>query len=142
MNVILSAHVLVFKKNQVLLVRHEKGAGHLTGVYGIPGGRINENENFINAASRELKEETGLIVEINDLREFPNNRYTALIKRKDGTTKKFTMTVFFTDKFSEKLKKYSETTPKWIFISQLSKINLLPNVKKAIFDAMRTFTTP
>ncbi len=139
MNAILSAHVLVFKNNQVLLVRHEKSAGHLTGVYGIPGGRINENENFINAATRELKEETGLIVEVDDLREFPNNQYTADIKRKDGASKKFTMTVFFTGRFSGNLKKSSETTPQWISIHSLSKIDLLPNVKKAIQDAKRTF---
>jgi len=142
MKAILSAHILVFKNSQVLLVRHEKGADHLTGVYGIPGGRINENENFVNAAIRELKEETGLIVDKADLQEFPNNQYTADIKRKDGTTKKFTMAVYFSSKFKGGLRRSSETEPEWIKLSKLYKYNLLPNVKNAILNARQSLIKP
>jgi len=37
MQPILSAHILIFNQDKVLLVKHEEGAGHINGVYGIPG---------------------------------------------------------------------------------------------------------
>ena len=45
-----TAHVLLFQNGKVLLVRHEEGAGHLTGTYGIPGGRQSQNETLKETA--------------------------------------------------------------------------------------------
>lgn len=142
MKSILSAHVLIFKANKVLLVKHGQGAGHLTGVYGIPGGRLDEKETFENAATREFFEETGLIVKKKDLQKFAKNEFTADIKRKDGNIKRYTMTVFFALNFSGSLKKSSETEPQWIKISELDYYNLLPNVKNAVLAAKNSFTKP
>lgn len=130
-----SGHVLVFDNNKVLLVQHGEKAGHITGVYGIPGGRIDKGEKVTTAATREFLEETGLEVEEGDLQAFPSNSYTADIARKDGTTRKFTMTVFVCQKYKGTLKKSEETNPKWISVGHLDKMNLLPNVKKAIAEA-------
>src|SRR5258706_5596518 len=128
---IITAHVLVFQKDKVLLVRHGVSAGHLTGVYGIPGGHLNGDETLKHAAIRVLHEETGLEVDEKDLQDFPSNKYTADIQRKDGSTKRYTMTVFTSMSFGGLLNKTSETTPEWIEFSKLDEYNLLPNVKEA-----------
>jgi len=59
-NVIKTAGVLVFLGNNVLLVRHGEKAGHMNDTYGVPAGRLNLSESSIEAAVRELLEETGL----------------------------------------------------------------------------------
>lgn len=132
MQTTLTSHILIFHNNQILLVRHGEKAGHMTGVYGIPGGRVDEGESLQETAVREFKEETGLIVEKEDLQEFPHNEYTADIQRKDGTTKRFTMHIFLASKWEGSLKNTGETTPEWINLDQLDGFNLLLNVKEAI----------
>jgi len=46
---------IVFKRKKILLVKREDN-----GLWELPGGGIEENESYLKAAKRELKEETGL----------------------------------------------------------------------------------
>jgi 8-oxo-dGTP diphosphatase len=58
--------VIINEKGRVLVVR-EAGTykdGTQTGNYGIPGGRLEPGENYHKGLHREVKEETGLVVEI------------------------------------------------------------------------------
>lgn len=135
MDTIKTAHTLVFRDDQVLLVRHGEAASHLTGTYGIPGGRFDKGESVKQAAKREMQEETGLTVEAEDLLEFPDNQYTADLERKGGKIKRFTMIVFIGKKFKGELKSTEETTPEWVGIDKLNGLNLLPNCAKAVSDA-------
>jgi 8-oxo-dGTP pyrophosphatase MutT (NUDIX family) len=136
--IIYSGHTLVFQDGKILLVKHGEEAEHLTGVYGIPGGRPSQGESIINTAARELFEETGLRASKKDLREFPNNEYTADIKRKNGV-KRMTMTVFICTKFQGELKSSGESVPEWVEIGKLDRYNLVPNVKKATLAGYRFF---
>lgn len=136
MNAILTAHILLVQDRDVLLVRHEDGAGHLTGVYGIPGGRISDGESSEDTAIRELFEETGLRVKKEDLREYESNEYSAEIKRKSGEAKHYTMKVFYAVKFTGELDSSEETTPEWIKVEGLNKYKLLPNVERAVKDVI------
>lgn len=135
MDSIHTAHVLVFQDNKVLLVIHGDKAGHITGTCGIAGGHLDSNESMKQAAVREFEEETGLKVKEEDLQPFSRNEYTAEIPRKDGSVKRYTMHVFLAEQFSGNLKSDNETTPEWIDLDKLDKINLLPNVKEAILAA-------
>lgn len=55
--------VIVFKDDKILMVRqHHEGRD----IWMLPGGNIEENENSAQAAVREVKEETGLDIEILD----------------------------------------------------------------------------
>ena len=51
------------KTNQILLAKY-------AGMYLLPGGKIDKNEDPLDAVSREVKEEAGLIFEKNDFRLF------------------------------------------------------------------------
>ena len=137
METIFSVGVLIIKDGKVLLVRHGESAGHLTGVYGLPAGRLNKDEDEKIAAVRELFEETGIVVSEEDLIEYPNDIWTADIKRKDGTIKTFQIKVFVCKKWSGELAKTEETTPEWVEIAKLDEYNLLPNVKEIVMREVR-----
>jgi 8-oxo-dGTP pyrophosphatase MutT (NUDIX family) len=68
-----SVGVVVFSKEFVLLVRHKKGADNVTGIYGLPSGRLEDGETNISAAKRELAEETGLITTEEHLTQLPES---------------------------------------------------------------------
>ena len=132
---ILTFHILLFQGDRVLLVKHGEGAGHLTGVWGIPGGRPIDNETPKETAVREFSEETGLKVENEDLQDFPDNQYTADVQRKDGVSRRYTMKIFLCDTSTGELKSSTETEPEWIKFSEVSKYNLFPNGQKAVETA-------
>ena len=57
--------VVIEKDGQVLLGK--RGGGFRKGKWGLPQGYIEFDEDFLTAAIREVKEETGLIVEIRSI---------------------------------------------------------------------------
>ncbi len=52
--------MVVIEDRKILLVKHRKGNRQY---WVLPGGRLEYGETFIDCAVRELKEETGLIIE-------------------------------------------------------------------------------
>jgi ADP-ribose pyrophosphatase YjhB (NUDIX family) len=55
--------VLVIEDNKILLVKHRKSSRQY---WVLPGGRLEYGETFIDCGVRELKEETGLDIRIED----------------------------------------------------------------------------
>ena len=136
-NIIHTVGVLILQDKKVLLVRHGEDAGHINGTYGLPAGRLEKDEDEKTAAIRELKEETGLDVQSEDLVEYPSDVWTADIKRKDGNIYTFQIKVFVAKHFSGVLKSGNETTPEWVEIAKLDDYNLLPNVKEIIMKEVK-----
>ncbi|MBI4096790.1 MAG: NUDIX domain-containing protein [Candidatus Levybacteria bacterium] len=132
MHTVSSVGVLVIRDKKVLLVRHEEAASHQTGTYGLPSGRVEENETYKQAAVRELHEETGLITSETDLIDYPSNHFFADIKRKNGKTERFSWKVFVCKKYSGQLQPTAEVTPEWIEIVKLHRYRLLPNVREVV----------
>ena len=132
-NPIRTVGVVVFSHTDVLLVRHGASSKHLTDTYGLPAGRVEEGETSVEAALRELEEETGLTATKDDLIEIPKT-YEAVLERKDEA-KHFVMTAFRLDRFSGTLRETSETRPEWVSLSDLDAYPLIPNVANAIRDA-------
>ncbi len=131
----LAVGVVLFQGDTVLLVRHENGAGHVTGTYGLPAGRLNPGETELQAAVRELQEETGLVTLEDQLASYPDNTYTGTFERKGIGMVTASLTVLICRSFTGALKNSSETTPEWVKIDGLSKLNLLPNIEKAVHEA-------
>lgn len=137
MEIVPTVAVLVIKNGRVLLVRHTEEAGHLTGVYGLPSGRIDKDESEKEAALRELSEETGLISSEGDLVEFPNNYYIAVIDRKGGEKVRFGWRVFLCTNWTGEIKESDETIPEWVEIDQMEDRNLLPNTRNATMAGLK-----
>ncbi len=129
--------ILVFKDEDVLLVRHKEISGFLTGVYGLPSGRIEAGEREIDAAIRELEEETGLRSREEELIEYSNNFYRALLERKGGKVIDSTWRVFIAKQFHGELRESEETAPEWVRIADLGQYNLIPNVHRAVQDGLK-----
>ena len=128
--------ITVLKGLEVLLVRHGKAAGHITGVIGTPGGRIDPGETPIVAAQRELEEETGLHAEKEDLVEL-SKKYDADFPRKDGSILFTHHTVFACNKFSGELRATDETIPEWVPIKNLSEMKLMANTEDMVNEAQK-----
>ncbi len=133
--------VVAIRAGKVALVRHEEAAAHLTGMYGLPAGRLLAGETELDAAVREFAEETGLAADKKDFSEFPNNYYEASILRKKGM-EDFAWRVFKVNKFSGELKPNLEVIPQWIEIDKMDDLErkriLLPNTISAVKAALNS----
>lgn len=129
MNTVSTIGVVILHLNKVLLVKHTQGAEHLTGVYGLPSGRVEHGESLKEAAIRELREETGITAE--DLVQLPET-YFAEIERKSGEKVPMEFTVFLCKKYSGLLHESEETVPEWVALEKVGSLPLLPNIEKAI----------
>ncbi|HTH93401.1 MAG TPA: NUDIX hydrolase [Candidatus Paceibacterota bacterium] len=130
--------VVAFKKNKVLLVEHLDDSDHPNGTCGLPGGRPEGNEEDIDAAKREFKQETGMKVVKEDLEKLPTT-YKATISRKNRKSQEMVMEVFYAKKYTGTLKESTETRPKWVLIRQVGSLPLLPNVLNAIKEAFALY---
>ena len=134
MNRIPTVGIVVLKDKSVLLVKHGEKAGHITGSYGTPGGRIDQGETPVQAAKRELEEESGLFVREEDLTELPK-KYDADLARKDGSILSVHHTMFVCNKFDGALRGTQETTPEWVPIKKLHEMELLQNTEDMVKQA-------
>jgi|GEM_PF-532518 len=98
--------VFLRRGGKILLIRKKRGIGE--GLYNGPGGRVEEGETPEEGASRELKEEVGVVSRAEDLREM------ATLDFFFGKGKPF-MRVFayFSEKFSGNPLETEEAEPVW-----------------------------
>lgn len=129
-----SAGVLVIHADKVLLVRHSESARHHTDSYGIPGGRVDPGESLVEAAARELREETGLIATIEKMRPLPTV-YRSVLQLKHGP-EQFIFTVFLCPSYSGELQPSKEGVPEWVASSELDKYELIGDVKSIIQEGL------
>lgn len=58
----ITAHALIQNGDKILLAQEK--VGMIRGLWGLPGGGVGKNENFEEAAEREVEEEVGLDIKI------------------------------------------------------------------------------
>jgi 8-oxo-dGTP diphosphatase len=71
-----AAHVFLLRQGAVLLLRR-RGTGFEDGKYGLPAGHLDGGEPATAAASRECREEVGVVVAPADLRAVGMVHWTA-----------------------------------------------------------------
>jgi 8-oxo-dGTP pyrophosphatase MutT (NUDIX family) len=133
-----TAGVVAFTKDfkSVLLLKHTQKAAHKTGMYGIPAGHIDEGEESIETAIRELEEETGIRILNKNILIPVGTIYTATIETKFGL-KTFSMETFtFVLEDDMNAVTTEEGEPELVLLSKLDSLQLLPNVQLAITDAL------
>ncbi len=138
--VIPTVGVLIIKDDSVLMVRHGDAASHITGVYGLPAGRLEDGETPKQAAVRELQEETGLIAAEDSLEELSIDVPYADIPRKDGTIKRFSITMFLCRNYSGEVPTVdpqAETIPEWVPLAKIPSLQLLPNVAYVVSEGKK-----
>jgi 8-oxo-dGTP diphosphatase len=74
MTVVEVAAGLVFRDGQLLITQRPAG-GHLAGLWEFPGGKREADESFEDCLHRELMEELGIEVEMDDLMEAITHEY-------------------------------------------------------------------
>lgn len=134
---------LAFQNKKVLLVRHGEAAHHLTGIYGLPGGRLDAGESLLDGAAREFQEETGLIPDKSSIVQIPTI-YEASIPRKNGEILHTSWNVFLVKDYSGELiaaKEEDEAIPVWVEVGRVTEFNLLPNTQNAIKEGLQILNT-
>lgn len=58
-----------------VLLGRRNGTGHMNGLWGLPGGRVERGEALMMAAVREVREELGLRVEVASLQPLGVSRF-------------------------------------------------------------------
>jgi 8-oxo-dGTP diphosphatase len=76
---------VILKKDNLILLHKRHNTGWKDGMFDVPSGHLEENENFIEAACREVKEEVGVKVDIGSCElkhtlyaQFPDTSYIQL----------------------------------------------------------------
>ena len=129
-----SVAVIIFRDDEVLLVKNGISSHHPTGIFGLPAGRLDPGETWEEAAKRECFEESGLRPK--KLVKLPTF-YEADLARKDSEPKKFCCWSFYCPKYEGELKATEETEPVWVKISEYKKLPLVVNVDKMIEEALK-----
>jgi len=142
--------VFIVYKNKVLLRMHDKYKIWLS-----VGGHIEPNEDPIEAAIREVKEEVGLDINIigdahGPLSDLPENRnYKYLIpprylgRHPVNETHEHIAFVYFattnTDVIANSFNEHEKAETKWVSIEGLEEMDLIPNVKFYAQEALKAF---
>lgn len=120
-----SAHVVIFKDGNILILKRSSTDQWMPGHYGLPGGKIESGENILNAVCRECKEETNLDINQKDL----------IFLSKISKNKQHAF--YYTKKFNGELKlDFEHEDFKWINPRDLSKYKVVPDLPQIISAAL------
>jgi len=110
--------------NKYLLIKERKEKYY--GMYNIPAGHLEENELLIDGAKREIKEETGYIVDIKGIVQV-------------GDTEKFTSFIFYCEIISEQESYNSDEilSVEWLSLDEINNIADQLRSPELILDAIK-----
>lgn len=115
--------VAVLYNNKLLLLKRGASAPWMPNKYCLPGGGIDNNESIIDAAIRELYEETGIITESKNLTS---------IKINDYISGKIAF-IYQPSTFPNVVLNYEHSGYAWNSVSEVySRNDTVPSVKKVV----------
>ena len=130
MNEVQSVGIVVFNGDDVLLVKSGPASSHFDEESSIPAGKVEKDETNEAASIRELREETGLLTRVENLRFIKT--FTATIETKKGPVL-YVWHTYLCTQHTGSLASSEETVPYWINIQKLSTVKkLLPNNQEVI----------
>jgi len=130
---VLGVSAIVARGHAVVLVR--RGAGVYAGRWSLPGGRVEAGETLRQAARREVREETGLAVEI-------GRQLTAVdIIERDadgGLAAHFVVVVFLAEETGGTLRAGDDATEAGRFtLAEISRLAMTPDTVDLIVEALQ-----
>ena len=138
-----TVEVFIVHNNKVLLRMHDKHKIWLS-----VGGHIELDEDPIQAALREVKEEVGLDINISESLKIPGDEnYTGLINPKFlgmhnvNENHKHIVFVYFattdTDKIADSISEHERSETCWCNKEEIEKMDLRPNIKFYALEALK-----
>ena len=108
---------LIEKENKILLAKRSTGDPNVLGKWEFPGGKVEENENELDAIEREIKEEFELVIKanefiINNICEYPS--------------KTVDLRLYSCDYISGEFKLHDHSEYQWVDRAELLKYELAP----------------
>lgn len=102
----------IVRKKSTLLITRRKLDGLLGGLWEFPGGKVQKQEDAASACIREIKEETGLTVEIDSYLTTVHHAYTHF---------KIKMDIFYCRYISGRIHLQGPMDSKWIRVSEIDR---------------------
>lgn len=120
--------ILIIENQQILAMQYNYGSQE---VYNLPGGNLELGEHLSDALAREMQEELGIEVSVGEMILVGEVYFEE--------RKKHTLHLLFEGIITAGIptlnpKETSALAIKWLAINELEKVNLYPNLSKAIQD--------
>jgi 8-oxo-dGTP pyrophosphatase MutT (NUDIX family) len=117
-----STIAIINEKDQILILKRGKTAPWMPGRYCLPGGKVEKNEDLINAAIRELFEETNIVCAIEGF--FIHN-----VQYSNGKSK-----IVFSARINNPIVKlnWEHEDYAWIDIESIKDYDLVPGLKTSL----------
>jgi 8-oxo-dGTP pyrophosphatase MutT (NUDIX family) len=117
-----SATVAVISNNKLLLLKRGETAPWMPNKYCLPGGGVDKNESLISAGARELYEEAGIELSLNQLTpltiSYPNYSKIVFVCNNDSN---YTVTL-----------NWEHSDARWVSYQESSLVDLVPGLATTI----------
>ena len=130
MRVLFCSCVIITDDSKVLIAQRPSGK-FMEGFWEFPGGKVKNSEQFNAAAIREINEELGVQIEINNLQFLMNIFY----KYPEYF---LSMQVYFANKWQGKVRGIEKQRIKWVDKAMLNDSNMLPASRKIIQKILKS----
>ena len=142
-----TVEVFIVYKNKVLLRMHDKHNIWLS-----VGGHIELNEDPVEAAIREVKEEVGLNIKIvSEALPIGDEHYKSIIsprymgRHHVTDTHEHVVFVYFatsdTDELNDSIYDHEKSETRWVTMEELADMDLVPNVRFYATEALKELGT-
>lgn len=136
----ITANAFIFYEDKLLVIHHKKLNFWLH-----PGGHVNEDESFLEALNREIKEEVGLVVEVISNKRFKTNKYEYVCEeptpfRVSVSVDRRAMRLDYVAKAKTNqvvLQEEELLDFKWIAEEEIIELNTTPLFKELAFEAFK-----
>ena len=124
---VLGVSVAVWRDGKVLLI--QRGHDPWRGAWSLPGGRVERGETLAEAAARELREETGLVIGTPRLVE----TLDAIDRADDGTVRgHFVIVVFAADATGTPVASSDADAFDWFTLDGIDAVTTTPGLKRVV----------
>ena len=125
MKVVFCSSAIIKNKNGEILLMSRKQKDSFINSWEFPGGKLKNNENFVKALLRELKEELNIKIDISKLSnyEFFKHQYRSFL---------LMMYVFEVTEWTGKIISKEGELLRWVSEKELKKAKLLPANTKVV----------